>query len=67
MDRPIKPSGNGKYNLNFIDWQNEYEAVMECDYDGENAPEHSPISGMDANTFHSLMLEDSLQFRLEQE
>ena len=40
---------------------------MDCDYDGENAPEASPISGMDAETFHSLMLEDSVQFRMDQE
>ena len=27
VDRPIKPSKNGQYNLNFIDWQNEHEAI----------------------------------------
>ena len=67
MDRPIKPNPNGKYNLNFIDWQNEYEAVIDSNYDGENPPEVSPIAGMDAESFHQLMLEDSVQFRLEQD
>lgn len=67
MDRPIKFNPKGKYDLNFIDWQNEYEAVIDCDYDGERPPEHSPIEGMDPATFHALMLEDSVQFRLEQE
>ena len=56
MDRPIKFNPKGKYDLNFIDWQNEYEAVMDCDYDGENPPEESPISGMDPATFHQLMI-----------
>ena len=55
-DRPIKFNPNGKYNLNFIDWQNEHEAIIDCEYDGENPPEHSPIHGMDAETFHNLML-----------
>ena len=26
-DRPIKSSG--KYNMNFVDWDNEYESVMD--------------------------------------
>jgi len=26
-DRPIKTSG--RYNLNFIDWDNEYESVVD--------------------------------------
>ena len=55
-DRPIKFNPQGKYNLDFIDWQNEYEAVIEADYDGEKQPEVSPIQGMDAATFHKLML-----------
>lgn len=66
-DRPIKFNPTGKYNLNFIDYQNEYEAIIDCDYDGENPPEESPIYGMDRETFHNLMLEDSYQFRLEQD
>lgn len=26
--RPVKLNPTGKYNLNFIDWQNEYEAIL---------------------------------------
>lgn len=33
-DRPVKFNPTGKYNLNFIDWQNEYEAIIDADYDG---------------------------------
>lgn len=66
-DRPIKLNPNGKYNLNFIDWQNEYEAIIDADYNGEEAPEQSPIYGMEPETFHQLMLQDSLQFRMEQD
>ncbi len=28
-ERPIRPSNNGKYNLDFIDWNNEWERVNE--------------------------------------
>ena len=38
-DRPIKFNPNGKYNLNFIDWQNEYEAIIDSNYDELNPPE----------------------------
>lgn len=37
-DRPIKMNPNGKYNLNFIDWQNEWQNVADADYDGNKAP-----------------------------
>lgn len=66
-DRPIKFNPTGKYDMNFIDWQNEYEAVIDCDYDGENAPEQSPIQGMTPEEFHTLMMKDSIQFQLEQD
>ena len=36
MERPIKPSKNGKYNLNFIDWNNEWERVNEIERKIEN-------------------------------
>lgn len=55
-DRPIKFNPKGQYNLNFIDWQNEHEAIIGSEYDGENLPEESPIFGMDNETFHNLML-----------
>lgn len=34
-DRPIKYNPKGKYNLKFIDWQNEWSNIAEADYDGE--------------------------------
>lgn len=66
-NRPIKYNPNGKYDLNFIDWQNEWSEIAEADYDGENAPEHSPIPGMTPQQFHRLMLEDSVAFQMEQD
>jgi hypothetical protein len=38
QDRPIKLNPTGKYNLDFIDYQNEYERIIESQYDYENAP-----------------------------
>lgn len=55
-DRPIKFNPHGKYNLNFIDWQNEWQNIADADYDGENAPDQSPIHGMSPQQFHQLML-----------
>lgn len=43
QDRPIKMNPSGKYNLNFIDWDNEWEAIAQSDpYSDE-----CPIAGMD--------------------
>lgn len=47
-DVPIKINKTGKYNLNFIDWNNEWESVMSADPD--NIKE-SPIPGMSRETF----------------
>ena len=33
-DRPIKFNPTGKYNMDFIDWDNEYENI--CDYDSDD-------------------------------
>jgi hypothetical protein len=66
-DRPIKFNPKGTYNLNFIDYQNEYEAIIDCNYDEDNPPAESPIYGMSSQDFHELMLKDSLQFRMEQD
>lgn len=66
-DRPIKFNPNGKYNLNFIDWNNEWENIADADYDEENPPQDSPIYGMTPQDFHELMLAESLSFRLEQD
>ena len=30
-DKPIRPSKNGKYNTNFIDWNNEWERASEVE------------------------------------
>ena len=31
MDRPIKFNPTGQYNLNFVDWINEFERIIEDD------------------------------------
>ncbi len=41
--------------------------MYDAEYDGENPPEKSPIYGMSPDQFHQLMLEDSFQFRLDQD
>ena len=33
-DRPIKFNPTGKYNLDFIDWQGEYENI--CDFNSDD-------------------------------
>jgi E3 ubiquitin-protein ligase RNF181 len=48
MDAPIKTSG--KYNLNFIDWNNEWEAIVDRDPNSYK----SPIYGMDNETFERI-------------
>ncbi len=50
---PIRVNPNGKYNLNFIDWDNEWEQVFEAvNYYNNNRD--VPIDGMDIATFESL-------------
>ena len=61
-DRPIKMNPSGKYNLNFIDWQNEFDAVMDCDPD-DLEPGESPIYGMDIETFNAISNEESYEER----
>ena len=51
QDTPIVVNQQGQYNLNFIDWTNEYEEVL--DRYTENYHE-SPIDGMDIHTFEGL-------------
>ena len=46
-DMPIKVNKSGQYNLNFIDWHNEYDRILDRD---PNTFE-SPIEGMDSITF----------------
>ncbi len=38
-NRPIRPNKNGKYNLNFIDWNNEWERVSEVELKIQNGEE----------------------------
>ena len=46
-NRPIRVNKTGKYNLNFIDWDNEWETVAMADeYTNE-----SPIPGMSNEMF----------------
>jgi E3 ubiquitin-protein ligase RNF181 len=51
---PVKLNPTGQYNLNFIDWDNEWERVFE--YQSLNNPNISqaPIDGMDIATFEAL-------------
>ena len=53
-DTPIKVNPTGQYNLNFIDWNNEWERVMERDL----TTFESPIYGMDDNTFEKIFDEE---------
>ena len=49
-DRPIRMNPTGKYNLNFIDWDNEFDRIMSADVD-DLPPGQSPIYGMNMDTF----------------
>jgi len=40
-DRPIKLNPTGKYNLDFIDWDNEYENI--CDFNSEDDDPDVPL------------------------
>jgi hypothetical protein len=48
MDAPIKTAG--KYNMNFIDWNNEWENILERDPNTFQ----SPIYGMENETFERI-------------
>ena len=51
-DQPVKFNPSGKYNLNFIDWDNEWERVFEYQSLNYNPSEQgAPIDGMDIQTF----------------
>lgn len=51
-DRPIQSSGS--YNLNFIDWNNEYDTILNRD----SHTYESPIYGMDRETFDKILEEE---------
>jgi len=46
----VQLNPSGKYNLNFIDWNNEFEAI----WAHEGSSRESPIDGMDIETFERL-------------
>ena len=53
-DTPIRVNPNGQYNLNFIDWDNEWEQVMDRAQDSFQ----SPIDGIDDVTFQKIWDEE---------
>ena len=54
-DMPIKVNKTGQYNLNFIDWNNEWEAVLSQD---PNDFKTSPIDGMSRETYERIYDEE---------
>ena len=59
--RPPPPSDKySQYNLRFIDWNNEFNKIMEHDFEAN--PGESPIFGMDIQTFDSLIAEDDERY-----
>ena len=53
-DTPIKVNPSGQYNLNWIDWNNEWDRIMDRDTDTYD----SPIVGMDNATFEKIWDEE---------
>ena len=54
QDTPIKVNPTGQYNLNFIDWNNEWEAILDRDQNSYA----SPIDGMSVETFEAIFDEE---------
>lgn len=54
-NRPIV--SKGKYDLNFIDWNNELNRIIETGYDFncENNEQESPIPGMSIEEFNAMV------------
>ena len=63
-DRPIKVNPSGKYNLNFIDWENEFDNVYDYNSGGSDEGE-CPIYGMDLETFKAIRDEESQEWEQE--
>lgn len=53
---------SGQYNLNFIDWNNETDAI----FDRDPHSYESPIHGMDNATFNNIMEEEFADEEQEQ-
>ena len=47
---------NGKYNLNFIDWENEFERIYGAESPSDD--EQCPIPGMSRKIFEEIKAED---------
>ena len=61
QDRPISINKTGKYNLNFIDWENEFDDVCEAEEairNGDIDSDDDAIYGMDIKTFEAIIAED---------
>ena len=59
---PVNINKKGEYNLNFIDWQNEFDQVYgNSDDDSDDCP----IKGMDKDVFEAIM-EEERQFDTQQ-
>ena len=54
QDTPIKVNPTGQYNLNFIDWDNEWETVLDRN-ENDNT---SPIYGMSNEVFEAIYEEE---------
>ena len=50
----MKVNPTGKYNLNFIDWDNEWERVFDYQSIDNRNYSQAPIEGMDIQTFESI-------------
>ncbi|CAD8132717.1 unnamed protein product [Paramecium octaurelia] len=66
-DRPIKMNPSGKYNLDFIDWNNEWAAVYTNGYRHDGKMDQCPIQGMSLETFNRLISDEFERFEFEQE
>lgn len=54
-NRPIV--SKGKYDLNFIDWNNEFNRIIDSgyDFDVDNNTQQSPVPGMSIEEFNALV------------
>ena len=62
-NRPIKFNAKGKYNLNFIDYQNEFEAV--CEAEEKIKAGETPIYGMDIAKFEAIRAEERAEIEAQ--
>ncbi|KAL4480285.1 hypothetical protein ABPG74_020801 [Tetrahymena malaccensis] len=61
-DRPIKGNPTGKYNMDFIDWNNEWSNVYDnFDFTTDHQNQQCPIFGMSKETFLRLVADEFQQ------